>query len=117
MIHIKLEPDAFEYVVRELMQKGLNLKYAERSVGSDDITLELEPDSYIPTKQEVRDLVKEYRDREADEYDQHNLRNKTPEQVDNYIDNNVTDLATAKTFLKALTKVILWLYKREVGKE
>lgn len=34
------------------------------------------------------------------------LRNATPAQIDTYIDNNVTNLAQARTFLKALTKVL-----------
>jgi len=32
-------------------------------------------------------------------------------KVDNYIDNNVTDLKTAKAFLKKLTKVVLYILK------
>jgi len=32
-------------------------------------------------------------------------------KVDNYVDNNVTDLASAKTLLKKMIKAILWLYK------
>jgi hypothetical protein len=30
----------------------------------------------------------------------------TPNQIDSYIDNNVTDLASAKDFLKRLTKIV-----------
>lgn len=34
------------------------------------------------------------------------LRNATPAQIDTYIDNNVTNLAQARAFLKALSKVL-----------
>lgn len=35
----------------------------------------------------------------------------TVEQIDNYIDNNITDLVSAKAFLKKLSKVVLYLLK------
>lgn len=35
----------------------------------------------------------------------------TPQQVDSYIDNNVTNLVEARTFLKKLSKVVLLLAK------
>jgi hypothetical protein len=37
----------------------------------------------------------------------HQLRNATPTQINNYIDNNVTDLDSAKQVLKTLAKFIL----------
>lgn len=36
----------------------------------------------------------------------------TETQVENYIDNNVTDLASAKAFLKKLAKVVLYIIKK-----
>ena len=36
----------------------------------------------------------------------------TQTQLENYIDNNVTDLASAKNFLKRLSAVVLWLVKQ-----
>jgi len=36
----------------------------------------------------------------------------TASQVETYIDNNVSDLASAKTFLKQLSKVVLHLLKK-----
>jgi len=35
-------------------------------------------------------------------------------KVDSYIDDNVTNLASAKTFLKKLTKVVLYLIKEGI---
>lgn len=37
------------------------------------------------------------------------LESLTYNQIDIYIDNNVTDLASAKEFLKKLSKVVLYL--------
>ena len=39
------------------------------------------------------------------------LSGKTPAQVDNYIDNNVTDLASAKAVIKLMAKAILYIAK------
>jgi len=36
----------------------------------------------------------------------------TESQVETYIDNNITDLASAKVFLKKLSKVVLHLLKK-----
>lgn len=41
------------------------------------------------------------------------LAGKTENQINNYIDNNITDLTTAKAFLKKLTKAIIHLAKYE----
>ena len=40
------------------------------------------------------------------------IANKTYAQVDAYIDANVTDLASARAFLKKLTRVVLAMLKR-----
>ena len=37
----------------------------------------------------------------------------TYDQLDTYIDNNITDLASAKTYLKKLSKVVLAMLKRQ----
>lgn len=40
----------------------------------------------------------------------------TPDRIDTYIDNNVTDLASAKEFLKKLSHVVLLLVQRELSR-
>lgn len=40
------------------------------------------------------------------------IANLTEEQIDTYISNNITTLATAKTFLQKLSKVVLCLLKQ-----
>lgn len=39
------------------------------------------------------------------------LKDISYSKVDNYIDNNVTSLATAKAYLKKLTKLVLYILK------
>ena len=41
-----------------------------------------------------------------------NLRNKTPAQAADYIETNVTDLASAKRILKILTRICLYQLKQ-----
>lgn len=48
----------------------------------------------------------------ADAYDPDRIRDLTPTQIDNWIDNNVTDLNSAKVALKKITRAVLFLYKR-----
>ena len=40
------------------------------------------------------------------------LTTLTPATLDNYIDTHVTDLTSAKTYLKRLSKAVLFLYKK-----
>jgi len=37
----------------------------------------------------------------------HAILNATPRQIDNYIENNVTDLASAKEALKLIAKLVI----------
>lgn len=39
------------------------------------------------------------------------LKEMSPEEVDTYIDTNITDLPSAKQFLKKLTKIVVWLFQ------
>ena len=48
-------------------------------------------------------------------YDPENLSGVTTEQLNTYIDNHVTDLASAKTVLKKMAVLVLYLYKREMS--
>jgi len=40
------------------------------------------------------------------------LNKLTPVQIDTYIENNVTDLASAKTVLKKIAKIVLYIAKQ-----
>ena len=46
-------------------------------------------------------------DRDRDDARRDRLRRLTPSQVDQYIETQITDLASAKAFLRRLTKVVL----------
>jgi len=39
------------------------------------------------------------------------LNGLTVEQINTYIDNNITDLSSAKVFLKKLSKIILYMLR------
>ena len=41
------------------------------------------------------------------------LRDASPAQIDNYIENNVTDLASAKEVLKKLARVCIYLLSKD----
>jgi hypothetical protein len=60
--------------------------------------------SPIPTARELRDATFKADPDRADMLDR--LITATPEQIDAYIEANVTNLAQARTFLKKLTKVL-----------
>ena len=42
----------------------------------------------------------------------HVIFNATAQQIDNYIDANVTDLASAREFLKDLTKIMIFGFNK-----
>ncbi len=48
-------------------------------------------------------------------FDPTGLKDLTPQQLDAYIKSNITDLASAKTYIKKLSRLVLYLYKRELG--
>ena len=43
------------------------------------------------------------------------LAGKTPEQIDTYIEKNITDLKSVREFLKKLSRILLVLAKSELG--
>ncbi len=51
-------------------------------------------------------------DEEGVEFRKLTLANLTPDDVDAYIDSNVTDLASARAVLKLYGKAVLWLAKK-----
>lgn len=38
----------------------------------------------------------------------------TPDDLRNYVESTITDLGTAKEFLKTLSIIVLWLLRREI---
>lgn len=59
------------------------------------------------------DVVKKVNNRTygVEAIDTINLRGLTPAQIDGYIDSNVTDMASARAFLKRLSKLVALTYR------
>lgn len=57
------------------------------------------------------DQIKDKNNLKADTVLQ-NLKTKTPAELDNYIETNVTDLASAKEVLKLMAKVMVYTLKQ-----
>lgn len=71
----------------------------------------LTPAELIAIKKIVADMDKY--DSEYESADK--IQGLTPAQLDNWIDANVTDLASAKKALKVLGRSVLWLLQREIS--
>jgi len=58
--------------------------------------------------------TRDYKDREETKRDSvlSALRTKTPQQIDAYINSNVTNLASAKVVLKTLAKAVAYLSRK-----
>lgn len=83
--------------------------------GEEDI-LNLPDRFYVDNSGQLRDefdnLVDVYPNPQRESYKLSQLYGLTQEQLATYIDNNVTNLAQAKEFLKKLAAVTLWLVKQ-----
>jgi hypothetical protein len=86
-----------------------------RNVESSEINVEL-PIGLNETlaRTMIADAVKTWRLRGIDDFDPSHIKNLTLAQLNTYIDANVTDLASAKAFLKKLAAMVLYLYKRDL---
>ena len=57
-----------------------------------------------------KEKIKRDKDRKADAI-MLILEKKKPYQIDNYIDNNINDIESAKIFLKIITKAVIYLLR------
>lgn len=97
----------------EFYNRGLTQKLFHNS----DLLLEDVPDKYyVNGDGELRDefdsLVTINPNPQRESYKLSALYGLTQEQLATYIENNVTNLVEAKTFLKKLSAVVLWLVKQ-----
>ena len=69
--------------------------------------LEDDPEAWTPDE-----AATQYKDAEGN-IDLSGIADMTYEELDTYIDNNVTNLAEAKTYLKKLSKVVLAMLKKQ----
>ena len=94
---------------------GVNIKVIAYSHITKTATLTFIDTPTEIQKQQIRDqiptLIQEYKLEGIDDFDSL-LSTVTPVQIDTYIDNNVTNLAEAKVFLKRLSRAVLFLYKK-----
>lgn len=58
--------------------------------------------------------TKDLDDSAQDRLNKHVLMTATPKQIDNYIDNNVVDLDSAKEVLKILAKLVIMGIRRKI---
>jgi len=117
-VRLKIDPAAISHVLKRLNEQNIAVRNASRTPGSDEFELTFigEPDGE-QIKEIVRQAIIDHRLKQVEEYDPFNLRKLTKEQIENYIDTNVTDLATAKQFLKKHAALTLYLYRRIIGAE
>jgi hypothetical protein len=85
---------------------------ARRRTGTDDVEIIFQD---IGAPEDITDLVNQgrraYRLRNKDQYDNIGFENYTSAQINTYIDNNVTDLASVKVILKLFARLILYIIK------
>ena len=83
---------------------------------SDPLVEDLPDKYYVDADEKLRDnggnLVIIVPNSQKESYKLSQLYGLTHEQLDTYIDKNVTNLAEAKAFLKKLSAVVLWLVKQ-----
>lgn len=92
---------AFEYEYVEIYGKVTKSKIIKALEDTKlDIDEEYEPAELETQYENAKEAIK-----------LSNLSEMTYAQLDTYIDNNVTDLASAKTYLKKLSKVVLAILK------
>ena len=65
---------------------------------------------YATDKQ--REKLQREKDKQANSL-MESLAKKKPHQIDNYIDNNVNDIESAKIFLKIITKAVVYLLREK----
>lgn len=92
----------FDYV--EIESKVTKAKVTE---ALNRAQLEEDPVSWTPDE-----VVSQFND-SKNVIDLSDITGITYSQLDTYIDNNVTDLASTKTYLKKLSKVVLAILKRQ----
>ena len=110
----RIPSEVLPRLVRFLTLKGVNVTKTRRAF--DEIELLLEDPAQEEDAALLVDLyLREWRLRRVEEYDPSRLRLLTPDRLAAYIDENVTDLESAKEFLKKLGGVVLFLIQKLSG--
>jgi len=115
MAIIEASRDEQPKILEQLKAQGIEVAFVSRS--GDHMKLHLKDVSEKSTGdlQTLAEATKEsVKTRETNIYDPDNLRILTAEELSAYVDKNVTDIASAKKYLKKLSLIVLYLYKREL---
>jgi hypothetical protein len=112
---ITIDPDALTAVHAAISAAGYSVNIS-RNVESSEINVELPAGLDETTARGmITDAVKAWRLRGIDDFDPSKLKGLTLTQLNAYIDANVTDLASARAFLKKLAALVLYFLKRELN--
>ena len=118
MIKLTIEPKALSHVLKKLREAGYPVEYTSRSIGSDEFTLYFHN---IVVEDDIATIsnsaIKEWKLSNIESWDHDNIRNLTRDELITHIDNSITDLASAKIYLKKLSAVVLYLVKRITDEE
>lgn len=88
----------------------LGLTFTAVSVAPTETQKKLIAKHRVARRDRMKEVLKTYEPIQS-VFDAEVLKNKTPEQIDAYIESNITDLASAKKFLKKLSRVVLYIAK------
>jgi len=112
---IKIDPGALVAIHAAIAAAGYSVNIS-RSVESSEIDIELPAGlTEAAARTLVIGAIKTWRLRGIDDFDPAKLKDLTIAQLNAYIDANVTDLASARAFLKKLAALVLYLFKREMN--
>jgi hypothetical protein len=112
---IIIDPDALAAVHAAIVTAGYSVNISRNAESSEiDIDLPAGLDE-ATARTMVADAVKAWRLRGIDSFDASHIKDLTLAQLNAYIDANVTDLASARAFLKKLATLVLYLFKREMN--
>lgn len=110
-------PEERDVIVIFIESSSYIIRHVERDVSGvtklgfdDDVDLSL-------IYNLIKNALRNHKLKGLANYDDLNILQYTPTQIANWIENNVTTLAQAKTVLKALTKLNLYLLKRLINEQ
>lgn len=98
-----------------LKSAGYKFRFERDTSGYVKVTFTTPPD--VNVNSVIQQAIRNHRLRNLGNYDDLNILQYTPAQVATWIENNVTTLAQAKTVLKALAKLNLYLLRRMVDED
>jgi len=111
VVEVKLDSEYFEKIKNFLAQKGIRILKARRSP-FNEFELEITGAEASYAKLLIDLFMKDERMRGVEQFDPEWLRSLSLEKLENYVEQNIVDLKSAKAYLKKLTLLVLFLYKK-----